>query len=128
MEERSLKSDTAVHHRMREAQHRGLHPWQGIMAAGVLLWIALFLNQRAQWLPESSYHGLHAAINLIAGLTILQGACEAFVKGVERLGARFCWNGFISGTIGSLVATLRCAIPVMAAASKLLRVWSSSMY
>ncbi|MBI2885737.1 MAG: hypothetical protein HYY02_00860 [Chloroflexi bacterium] len=47
-----------------------------------------------------------AATRVVTGLAVLQGACEAFLQGVEQMGARFHWEGFISGTIGSLVATL----------------------
>jgi Ca2+/Na+ antiporter len=37
---------------------------------------------------------------------VIQGSCEAFIHGVERLGARLHWDGFISGTVGSVLSTL----------------------
>lgn len=80
--------------------------WQKVMLLGYLLWLANFLNERAGWLQGPRFEVWIAFVELLAGLTILQGACEAFIQGVERVGARYRWEGFISGTIGSLVATL----------------------
>lgn len=80
--------------------------WQKVMLLGYLLWLANFLNERAGWFQGPPFEVWIAIIELLAGLTILQGACEAFIQGVERVGARYRWEGFISGTIGSLVATL----------------------
>lgn len=88
------------------ARHRGLTGWQKVMGFGLLLWVLVAANDGQGWLPSEHNQGLIAAVQLLAGLAILQGACEAFVQGVERLGARFRWEGFISGTIGSMVATL----------------------
>lgn len=86
------------------ARRRGLHGWQIVMGAGFLLWILAFINEESGWWRGSL--AWIAGAHLLAGLTILQGSCEAFIQGVERLGARLRWDGFISGTIGSLVATL----------------------
>jgi Ca2+/Na+ antiporter len=47
-----------------------------------------------------------AGAQLLTGLLVIQGACEAFIHGVERLGARLRWDGFISGTVGSVLSTL----------------------
>ncbi len=92
--------------RAREAR-MGLHGWQIWMGVGLILWVILGWAGAtdAAWLQQlgSSYV---AAVELIAGLLILQGACEAFIIGVERLGARLHWQGFISGTVGSILSTL----------------------
>lgn len=96
----------ALEHRAREAQHRGIHGWQKVMVLGLLLWVVLKVNEAQVWLEPAGYQTLFAILDLVVGLTILQGACEAFIQGVERLGARFHWEGFIAGTIGSMVATL----------------------
>lgn len=89
-----------------ETQMRGIPGWQKVMLLGYLLWLANFLNERAGWFQGPPFDVWIAFVELLAGLTILQGACEAFIQGVERVGARYRWEGFISGTIGSLVATL----------------------
>lgn len=93
---------TALH--ALEARSRGVRPWQALMALGLLLWLALFANGRGfvAGVPTSAITILH----LVSGLLILQGACEAFLLGVERLGARRRWDGFIAGTVGSLLSTL----------------------
>lgn len=86
--------------------HKSLHGWQVWMAVGLLLWVVVAVAgaTEAAWL---AWMGSYVAgVELIAGLLILQGACEAFITGVERLGARLHWEGFISGTVGSLLSTL----------------------
>jgi Ca2+/Na+ antiporter len=57
-------------------------------------------------LNHERFGGASALIDLVIGLLILQGACEAFIHGAEQLGARLKWDGFISGTVGSLLSTL----------------------
>jgi Ca2+/Na+ antiporter len=89
-----------------EARSTDIQIWQWLMAAGMTVWIALSLNEHYLWaLPDASPR-LFAALQLATGLLIIQGACEAFLHGVERLGARRRWDGFISGTIGSALSTL----------------------
>ncbi len=85
---------------------KALHGWQIWMGVGLLLWVAVFVGgaTEASWLKQLGSYV--AAVELLAGLLILQGACEAFITGVERLGARLHWEGFISGTVGSLLSTL----------------------
>ncbi|HUF11468.1 MAG TPA: cyclic nucleotide-binding domain-containing protein [Longimicrobiales bacterium] len=93
---------TALH--ALEARSRGVRPWQALMALGLLLWLALFANGRGfvAGMPTPAVTILH----LVSGLLLLQGACEAFLLGVERFGARRRWDGFIAGTVGSLLSTL----------------------
>lgn len=93
---------TALH--AIEARSRGIKGWQAVMAVGFALWVLLFLHDRGMALPLPA--GLVTVVRLLTGLLILQGACEAFLLGVERLGARLRWDGFIAGTIGSLLSTL----------------------
>ena len=85
---------------------KALHGWQLWMGVGLLMWVVVFVAGAtgAAWLTRLGSYA--AGVELIAGLLILQGACEAFIVGVERLGARLHWEGFISGTVGSLLSTL----------------------
>jgi len=85
---------------------KALHGWQVWMLVGLALWASVAIADFAEagWLGRLG--AWVAGVELLAGLLILQGACEAFVTGVERLGARLHWEGFISGTIGSLLSTL----------------------
>lgn len=87
------------------ARRRGLTGWQLVMAVGFLIVAALHLAPPGLVDGEQSKL-IVAGLELLAGLTILQGACEAFVLAVERIGARLRWDGFISGTVGEAVATL----------------------
>ncbi|MBI3982416.1 MAG: cyclic nucleotide-binding domain-containing protein [Gemmatimonadetes bacterium] len=89
-----------------DARYQGLTGWQRFMGIGLLIWTAMYLNERFPVIPESRGEVWFAVGHLLSGLLIVQGACEAFVQGVERLGARLKWDGFISGTVGSLLSTL----------------------
>ncbi|MBI4408567.1 MAG: cyclic nucleotide-binding domain-containing protein [Gemmatimonadetes bacterium] len=89
-----------------EARQRGVHGWQLAMGVGLLYWVFLFLDERWRLL-ELERFGIAAAVaQLLAGLLLIQGSAEAIIHGVERLGARLRWDGFISGTIGSLLGNL----------------------
>lgn len=87
------------------ARRRGVTAWQLVMAVGFLIVAALHVTP-AGLVDREESELLLAGLELVAGLTILQGACEAFVLAVERTGARLRWDGFISGTVGEAVATL----------------------
>jgi Ca2+/Na+ antiporter len=94
---------------MAQAQRKGLQSWQWVMLAGFILWLAVFIAHRLRLIPEElALIPLIAlsAVQLVAGLTILQGACEALILGVERLGARYRWDSFIAGTIGEIASNL----------------------
>jgi len=94
---------------MAEAYHKGLKTWQWMMLFGFLLWVALFAAHRLGLIPEELPLGslvFVSALHLLAGLVILQGACEALILGVERLGARYRWDSFIAGTIGAFIDAL----------------------
>lgn len=92
--------------RAAEARSRQLTLWEVLMAAGLLLWAGLFVNEHAGVLMPAQHPALFAAIQLVTGLLVIQGSCEAFIHGVGRLGARLHWDGFISGTVGSVLSTL----------------------
>lgn len=92
--------------RAMEAQSRGMAAWQWFMMIGLAMWLGILVNSNTQFLPMARKDFLFALFQLLAGVLILQGACEGFVIGVERLGARQKWDGFISGTVGSLLSTL----------------------
>ena len=89
-----------------EARSRGLSVWEGLMAAGMAIWAALQLNHIFELVPTEAYQIPVAVLQLVSGLLVIQGSCEGFIIGVERLGARRKWDGFISGTIGSVLSTL----------------------
>jgi len=92
--------------RALEAQYRGLTTWMGVMIVGLGMWIVLYLSELMS-MPFAEKQGISLAIyQLVAGLLILQGSCEALLIGSERIGARYRWDGFISGTMGSLLSTL----------------------
>ena len=92
--------------RALEARYRGLTTWELFMWIGLALWAALFANEHWPFVNAQEHKGLIATVQLVTGLLVIQGACEAFLHGVERLGARFHWDGFISGTVGSVLSTL----------------------
>lgn len=89
-----------------EARYRGVTDWHTLMFIGLVVWAALFLNEHFLWINPEGSESAFAVTRLMTGLLILGGACEAFLVGVERMGARLRWNGFISGTVGSLLSTL----------------------
>ena len=79
------------------------------MLGGFLLWVALLAAHLLHLIPEELALGpliALSALQLLAGLTLIQGACEALILGVERLGARYRWDSFIAGTVGEIVSTL----------------------
>jgi len=92
--------------RAAEARSHDLHMWQWLMISGMALWLALLGNKYFELVHIQAHQVLFALIQLTTGLLIIQGACEAFLHGVERLGARLKWDGFISGTVGSALSTL----------------------
>ncbi|MBI4539077.1 MAG: cyclic nucleotide-binding domain-containing protein [Gemmatimonadetes bacterium] len=92
--------------RALEARYRGLTAWQLLMGLGLLGWIGLFLNHRFGLVEAENQAVLLAVLQLLVGLLLIQGSCEALVIGVERLGARLHWDGFVSGTMGSLLSNL----------------------
>ncbi|HWO90110.1 MAG TPA: cyclic nucleotide-binding domain-containing protein [Gemmatimonadales bacterium] len=92
--------------RAAEARYRGLTTWELCMGVGLLIWVLLQVNGSLHFVSEERFGLGLALVELATGLLILQGACEAFIHGVERLGARLRWDGFISGTVGSLLSTL----------------------
>jgi CRP-like cAMP-binding protein/Ca2+/Na+ antiporter len=89
-----------------EARNRALTLWEILMALGLVSWGALFVNERTGLVAPEQHHALFAGLQLVTGLLVIQGSCEAFIHGVERLGARLHWDGFISGTVGSVLSTL----------------------
>jgi Ca2+/Na+ antiporter len=89
-----------------EARSTDIRLWQWLMAAGMSLWLALRVNDEYLGLDPEQAPQMFAGLHLFTGLLIIQGACEALLHGVERLGARRRWDGFISGTVGSALSTL----------------------
>jgi hypothetical protein len=74
--------------------------WAARLAGGCLLWAGLLaLGDR---LPAP----VAAGANLVAGLLVLQAACDAFVTATERLAARRRWDHYVAGTVAEILATL----------------------
>lgn len=91
------------------AHVKGLAGWQKLMFLGFGLWLAVAFRDLlgfGQALNLLAVEGMVSILELITGLFILQGACEALVQSVERLGARLQWDGYIAGTVGEIVSTL----------------------
>ncbi len=88
--------------RAREARHRGLKTWHVIGLVGLAMWVLLKVNASAGWIESEL--GL-AGLQLVCGLLLIDAASEALILATDRTGARFNWDGFTSGTIGSLVET-----------------------
>jgi len=77
--------------------------WARRMAAGLLLWLALFGLERA----GLALPGWAAAVAALAtGVLLLQGACQAFVSGSGRLAARLRWDHYVAGTAAEILATV----------------------
>jgi Ca2+/Na+ antiporter len=94
---------------MEQKTAPALQTWQIVMIAGFLIWAALTAAHLAHAIPEElplTALIVLGALQLLAGLAIIQGACEALILAVERLGARYRWDSFIAGTVGEIVSTL----------------------
>lgn len=79
------------------------------MGLGFALWLLIAMRDAlgfGQALGLLAVEGLVSIAELITGLFILQGACEALVQSVERLGARLRWDGYVAGTVGEILSTL----------------------
>ena len=90
-------------------QARGLAGWQKLMLLGFFFWAAIALRVPLGLGPARgllALEGLFSLFKLITGLFILQGACEALMQSVERLGARLRWDGYVAGTVGEILSTL----------------------
>ncbi len=74
--------------------------WVYISLAGLVVYGLLSFN------CFSANIYLEAAAALLAGVLILPGACEALVVAAEKMGKKYCWNGFLAGTIGEILSTL----------------------
>lgn len=89
-----------------EVRRKGIHGWHIAMFMGMFGWVALKTNHYFSWFSFEEENIFMASLKLIFGFLILQGACEALVTGAERVGSRLNWDGFISGTVGSILSTL----------------------
>ncbi|HEY3115497.1 MAG TPA: cyclic nucleotide-binding domain-containing protein, partial [Chloroflexota bacterium] len=92
--------------RAAAAKRRGLEPWHFILLVGFGIWLLLRFNESTGWIAEESNELLIAGVQLVAGLLLIEAASEALILATDRTGARFNWDGFTSGTIGSLVETM----------------------
>ncbi|OIO10105.1 MAG: hypothetical protein AUJ52_05055 [Elusimicrobia bacterium CG1_02_63_36] len=82
----SPEASAATALRAIEARSKQLTLWQAMMGVGLALWASLTLNAHFEWISEHGREMTVAVLNLVTGLLVLQGACEAFIVGVERLG------------------------------------------
>ena len=91
------------------AQMKGLAGWQKLMLVGFALWLLVAFRDTVGFgraLGLMFVEGLVSITELLTGLFILQGACEALVQAAERLGARLRWDGYVAGTVGEICSTL----------------------
>ena len=78
-------------------------PWAARLGIGFGLWVLLYLLMQFELeIPGWA----HAAIALIIGLVVLQGACGALVTASERLAARLEWDHYAAGTVAEILSTL----------------------
>lgn len=83
--------------------------WQILMAVGFALWGLMEILERGARAEDnvlSAVTASYGVLQLVAGLLILQGACEALVQSVEHLGGRLRWDAFVAGTFAEMLATL----------------------
>src|SRR3990172_942494 len=88
---------------------KGLAGWQKLMLVGFALWLLVAFRDTVGFgraLGLMFVEGLVSITELLTGLFILQGACEALVQAAERLGARLRWDGYVAGTVGEICSTL----------------------
>ena len=79
------------------------------MLVGFALWLLVAFRDTVGFgraLGLMFVEGLVSITELLTGLFILQGACEALVQAAERLGARLRWDGYVAGTVGEICSTL----------------------
>jgi Ca2+/Na+ antiporter len=91
--------------RAHHARFTGLRTWHYIAILGGLLWLALWGNEQTGLFPETQFETAILIVQLICGLLLIDAASEALILATDRTGARLNWDGFTSGTIGSLVET-----------------------
>ena len=78
-------------------------PWAARLGTGFGLWVLLYLLMQLELeIPGWA----HAAIALVIGLVVLQGACGALVTASERLAARLEWDHYAAGTVAEILSTL----------------------
>ncbi len=87
----------------RELLKRPVPPWGKRIALGFFLWLVLYslngyITEISPWFD--------AASSLLAGLIILQGACEALVSATEKIAARWHWSHYTAGTVAEILSTL----------------------
>jgi len=83
--------------------------WQILMAVGFVIWVIMEFFQGGARSTNTAISPLKITftiLQLVTGLLVLQGACEALVQSVEHLGARLRWDSFVAGTIAEMLATL----------------------
>lgn len=102
--------------------------WGYVLAGGMILALVLhFVHLEG---------ALGAGLEVIAGLALIGGSCEALIVSVEGMSALFGWNKFVGGTIAAVVSNVpEIALlgffvlddPAMAFVIALMSVYTNSM-
>ncbi len=80
-----------------------LHKWQIVYIIGFAIVISLFLLESIGFhLPEYTL----ALVELIGGIMLIGGSCEAFVISVEGIAHNFKMTDYVSGIYASLASTI----------------------
>ncbi|MGY5875673.1 MAG: hypothetical protein RTU30_08000, partial [Candidatus Thorarchaeota archaeon] len=86
-----------------EASSPKLHKWQIVYILGFAIVISLFLLEFiGVHLPEYTL----ALVELIGGIMLIGGSCEAFVIAVEGIAHNFQMTDYVSGIYASLASTI----------------------
>ena len=80
-----------------------IKPWQLSYIIGLIIVVGLFL------IELTSFHLPHATLavaELIGGVMLIAGACEAFVLSVEGISHNMNMTDYVSGIYASLASTI----------------------
>ncbi|MCK5151139.1 MAG: hypothetical protein KAQ65_04840, partial [Candidatus Thorarchaeota archaeon] len=81
---------------------RKLHLWQIAWIVGLAIVASVAILEEFSYLP----HDIVAIAELIGGVLLIAGACEAFVLSVEGISHNMHMTDYVSGIYASLAATI----------------------
>lgn len=88
---------------------KGVRTWHLLIIIGFFLWFVLKLTTRLGLIPRTPtipQDWLLAGGNMLVGILIVYGTCEALVIGAQVLGQSVRWNTFLTGTITEILTLL----------------------